>query len=85
MRIIVKSKGNKDIKVMCPMCFIRFFIRFGFLFSKCSAKYNKYEKYLNIVNPRILNKELRQLNRKYKGLTIVDIEDNDGDGVKIIL
>lgn len=84
MRIVVKKKDTKDIKIVCPIYFLRFAMRMGFFFIKFSNKYDKTVKYIKMIDNKTLNKALKTLSNN-KGLVIVDVEDSEGEGVKIII
>jgi hypothetical protein len=43
------------------------------------------EEVLKYCNPKLMDVALKELNKNYKGLTIVEVQDKDGDHVKITI
>lgn len=88
MRVIVKSKeDNVNINLILPMGVITTLLGISKPFIK---KYNNKELKISKVNymlkPNDLDviiKALKYLNKEHKGLNLVDIEQENGDVVKI--
>ncbi len=88
MKIVVKSKAeNLNINIRVPMAVIITILRVCKPFIKID--YNKKtdgKKISEIFNTKdvdIIIKGLKYLNKEYKGLSLVDVEDGNGEIVKI--
>lgn len=84
MKIEIKSKSGKSFKLYVPMSFTRLGMRIGIWGVRKSKNTNEEaKKYLNIIDERVISQALRELNKKYKGLDLVNIQTKDGELIKI--
>lgn len=88
MKIVVKSKAeNLNINIRVPMAVITIMLKVCKPFIKID--YNKKtdgKKINEIFNTKdidVIIKGLKYLNKEYRGLSLVDVEDSNGDIVKI--
>ena len=87
MKIIIKSvEENKNINIRLPMCAITTLVRFVNIENKVDTSKDEYkfvDSMLKNNNKNNIIKALKYLNKNYKGLALVDVEDANGDIVKI--
>lgn len=88
MRITVKSKAEKvNINIKIPMGVIITLLRVAKPFVKidCNKKIKniKVNHIFQSKDVDVIINGLKYLNKEYKGLNIVDIEQENGDLVKI--
>ncbi|MGX4599037.1 hypothetical protein [Faecalimicrobium sp. JNUCC 81] len=88
MRVIIKSKEDKvNINIILPLGAITTLLRVSKPFIK--IYYNKEVKISKVnytFKPNdvdVIIKALKYLNKEHKGLNLVDIEQENGDVVKI--
>ncbi|MBO3444347.1 hypothetical protein [Clostridium sp. CCUG 7971] len=88
MRVIIKSKEDKvNINIILPLGAITTLLRVSKPFIK--IYYNKEVKISKVnytFRPNdadVIIKALKYLNKEHKGLNLVDIEQENGDVVKI--
>jgi hypothetical protein len=84
MKISVREKNGKGLNIRVPMGVCRFFIKTGMFGLRHSKDYID-EEALKYCNPKLMDMALKELNKNYKGLTIVEVQDRDGDHVKITI
>lgn len=84
MKIVIKSEG-KNLRFYVPM----FVITSGIRLSKYIGKYidsdkemNDSIKYIDYIDTRILLTAVKEL-KKYKGLTLVEVKESNGNYVLI--
>lgn len=87
MRIIVKNKeDNVNINIIAPLSVITTLLRVSKPFIKIDFKKVKNSKINYIFGSKDVNmiiKGLKYLNKEHKGLYLVDVEEENGDIVKI--
>ncbi|WP_343337656.1 hypothetical protein TPELB_26520 [Terrisporobacter petrolearius] len=87
MRIIVKNKeDNVNINIIAPLSVITTLLRVSKPFIKIDFKKVKNSKINYIFGSKdvdVIIKGLKYLNKEHKGLYLVDIEEENGDIVKI--
>ena len=88
MRITVKSKEEKgNININIPMGVIITLLRVSKPFIKidCNKEFKniKVNHIFQSNDVDVIIKALKYLNKEYKGLHLVDIEEGNGDIVKI--
>ncbi|UEL47060.1 hypothetical protein [Terrisporobacter hibernicus] len=87
MRIIVKNKeDNVNINIIAPLSVITTLLRVSKPFIKIDFKKVKNSKINYIFGSKdvdVIIKGLKYLNKEHKGLYIVDVEEENGDIVKI--
>ncbi len=84
MRIIIKDKKeNKEIDINIPSFAV------GTLLSiaPVAAKLSKYERKYAIEKEdlKLFIKSAKEMNKKYKGLELINIQEKDGNEIKIII
>ncbi|MGG7144483.1 hypothetical protein ACQPVP_13640 [Clostridium nigeriense] len=84
MKIVIKSEG-KNLRFYVPM----FVITSGIRLSKYISKYvdsdkgmNEAIKYVDYIDTKILLTAVKEL-KKFKGLTLVEVKESNGDYVLI--
>ncbi len=84
MKIVIKS-GGRNLRFYVPM----FVITSGIRLSKYISKYvdsdkdmNDAVKYVDYIDTKILLTAVKEL-KKYKGLTLVEVEESNGNYVLI--
>lgn len=87
MRIIVKNKeDNININIIAPLSVITTLLRVSKPFIKIDFKKFKNSKINYIFGSKdvdVIIKGLKYLNKEHKGLYLVDVEEENGDIVKI--
>lgn len=87
MRIIVKNKeDNININIIAPLSVITTLLRVSKPLIKIDFKKVKNSKINYIFGSKdvdVIIKGLKYLNKEHKGLYLVDIEEENGDIVKI--
>ncbi|MDU4859792.1 MAG: hypothetical protein E6356_04260 [Terrisporobacter othiniensis] len=87
MRIIVKNKeDNVNINIIAPLSVITTLLRVSKPFIKIDLKKVKNSKINYIFGSKdvdVIIKGLKYLNKEHKGLYLVDVEEENGDIVKI--
>ena len=88
MRIIVKSSEDKtNINISLPMSIVITLLRVSkpFINKYCNEEvsYGKGNYGFRASDVDAIIKELRYLKKEHKGLSLVDIEESNGDIVKI--
>ncbi|WP_343343058.1 hypothetical protein [Terrisporobacter petrolearius] len=87
MRIIVKNKeDNVNINIIAPLSVITTLLRVSKPFIKIDFKKVKISKINYIFGSKdvdVIIKGLKYLNKEHKGLYLVDVEEENGDIVKI--
>lgn len=88
MRLVIKSRdNNKNINIKLPMGIIIALLKLGEMTIKkeddCNNNQHKVSDILRNNEKANITKGLKYLNKYHKGLTIIDIEDSNGDIVKI--
>lgn len=87
MRIIVKNKeDNVNINIIAPLSVITTLLRVSKPFIKIDFKKVKNSKINYIFGSKdvdMIIKGLKYLNKEHKGLYLVDVEEENGDIVKI--
>ncbi|SFJ07529.1 hypothetical protein TPDSL_27940 [Terrisporobacter petrolearius] len=87
MRIIVKNKeDNVNINIIAPLSVITTLLRVSKPFIKIDFKKVKNSKINYIFGSKdvdVIIKGLKYLNKEHKGLYLVDVEEENGDIVKI--
>lgn len=84
MKVKIREKGGKGFTLYIPMSLVGVAFRIAnYWISR--GKGFKDNEWINCVDLKVLGKELKSLNKKYKGLTLVEAQSKDGDMVKIVL
>ncbi|HBI94608.1 MAG TPA: hypothetical protein DDY58_20485 [Terrisporobacter glycolicus] len=87
MRIIVKNKeDNVNINIIAPLSVITTLLRVSKPFIKIDLNKVKNSKINYIFGSKdvdVIIKGLKYLNKEHKGLYLVDVEEENGDIVKI--
>lgn len=87
MRIIVKNKeDNVNINIIAPLSVITTLLRVSKPFIKIDFKKVKNSKINYIFGSKdvdVIIKGLKYLKKEHKGLYLVDVEEENGDIVKI--
>ncbi len=87
MRIIVKNKEDSvNINIIAPLSVITTLLRVSKPFIKIDFKKVKNSKINYIFGSKdvdVIIKSLKYLNKEHKGLYLVDVEEENGDIVKI--
>jgi len=87
MRIIVKNKeDNVNINIIAPLSVITTLLRVSKPFIKIDFNKVKNSKINYIFGSKdvdVIIKGLKYLNKEHKGLYLVDVEEKNGDIVKI--
>lgn len=84
MRIIIKDKNeNKDINITIPS----FAIDTLLSMAPIATKFVKYEKNYDIRKEdlTVFIKCAKEMNKAYKGLEIINIQEKNGNEIKIII
>lgn len=92
MKIIIREANRKGITIPIPMFCITGMIngislaeKFARKSSKESLEGKNIAETLKCIDKKALKKGFRQLKKSCKGMTILEVEEKNGDYVKIIM